>query len=209
MTDDNERLREDTLGELPVTISPDTLAFLGKRSGELIANVNQIPTDEVPESLEGFVGYQIERPNISPEDAEEVPEEEVVWVRKEEVPSFADGKLLIDYEKREVKVNDEKVKFTKRIFDLLAYFSKNPNRAISHKELYQNVWNDSFDRSSELLSQTVALLRNNLGDVSWVIVTLRGVGYMFDDSSENNTDPVKVPGKASSRHSPRHRRPTN
>jgi DNA-binding winged helix-turn-helix (wHTH) protein len=207
MTEENERLREDTLGELPVIISPDTLAFLGKRSGELIANVNQLPPEEVPEVLEGFVGYQIERPNVVSEEAEEVPEEEVVWVRKEEkVPSFAGGSLLIDYEKMEVKVNDEKVKFTKRKFDLLAYLSKNPNRVISHKELYEAVWGDDFDRTSELLSTTIAHVRNALGDLSWVIVTLRGAGYMFDDSSENNNEPVKVPGRASSRRSPRHRR---
>jgi DNA-binding response OmpR family regulator len=62
-------------------------------------------------------------------------------------------------------------------FRLLRYFMLNPDKVLSKSRLTEHVYEQEFDRESNLIEVYVRRLRDKLGDE--YIVTRRGQGYVF------------------------------
>lgn len=92
------------------------------------------------------------------------------------------GTLHIDLRSRQVRVRGRSVSMTRKEFDLLSVLASQPDTVVSRKELMAKVWEDSWAVSSRTIDTHVSALRSKLGDSDW-IVTVRGVGYRFDDLS--------------------------
>ena len=88
--------------------------------------------------------------------------------------------VSIDIEGHTVKVDDNLVHLTNKEFDLLLYFLKNPNIAISRDSLLSNIWGDDFIGFDRTVDAHIKMLRKNLGAYGDRIVTIRGVGYKFE-----------------------------
>ena len=58
----------------------------------------------------------------------------------------------------------------------------NRNIALSREKLLDEVWGYNFYGDARTLDTHVKLLRKSLGKYSKYIVTLRGVGYRFEES---------------------------
>jgi DNA-binding response OmpR family regulator len=103
-------------------------------------------------------------------------------VPSSEGPPFRAGPLQIDYESREVLVNDEPVKLTPIEYGLLYHLTRNENRVLTFRTLLAKVWGREYMDESDYLKVHIQHLRRKLGDDPQndpMIVNERGVGYKF------------------------------
>ena len=69
---------------------------------------------------------------------------------------------------------------TPKEYELLFYFVKNKNIAISREKLLTDVWGFDFYGDDRTVDTHIKMLRSNLGSYRDFIVTLRGLGYKFE-----------------------------
>ena len=93
------------------------------------------------------------------------------------------GGIRADVTARIVYVDGERVALTPKEYDLLFYMMKNKNIALSREKLITEVWGWDYYGDDRTLDTHVKLLRRSLGEWSRMIVTLRGVGYRFDENA--------------------------
>lgn len=89
--------------------------------------------------------------------------------------------LFIDIEARDVFVDGDKVDLTPKEFELLVYLASNKNRALSREQLLKEIWGYDFFGDDRTIDTHIKMLRNNIGPYRENIVTLRGVGYKFEE----------------------------
>ncbi len=76
---------------------------------------------------------------------------------------------------------DQTHKLTKREFDVLAFFLKNPGRLIPREEILFNIWGDDDYFMGRSLDVFITRLRTLLKDIpNMEIHNVRGVGFRFD-----------------------------
>ncbi len=98
------------------------------------------------------------------------------------VVEFDNGGLRADVTARLVFVDGKRVDMSPKEYDLFFYFLANRNIALSREKLLDEVWGYDFYGDARTLDTHVKLLRKSLGRYSSYIVTLRGVGYRFEES---------------------------
>lgn len=91
------------------------------------------------------------------------------------------GGVVIDPNGRTVEVDGEKIELTPKEFDLLCYLYENKNTALSRETLLGDIWGYDFYGDDRTIDTHIKNLRNHLGPYREFIVTLRGVGYKFED----------------------------
>lgn len=91
--------------------------------------------------------------------------------------------LSIDLDGRTVTVNGERAVMTPKEYDLLFYLVKNRNIALSRQQLLEAVWGVEFFGDDRTVDTHIKMLRNSLGEYRKFIVTLRGVGYKFEEEN--------------------------
>ena len=98
-----------------------------------------------------------------------------------EILSFDNGGLKVDLTARIVYVEGERVEMSPKEYELLFYLVRNRNVALTREKLISEVWGYDFYGDARTLDTHVKLLRKSLGRYSEYIVTLRGVGYRFEE----------------------------
>ena len=91
------------------------------------------------------------------------------------------GGLVINLAARTVTVDGNRIELTPKEYDLLFYMVKNKNIALSRDKLLSDIWGYDFFGDDRTIDTHIKNLRNNLGPYRDHIVTLRGVGYKFED----------------------------
>ncbi|MDR0919256.1 MAG: response regulator transcription factor [Oscillospiraceae bacterium] len=94
--------------------------------------------------------------------------------------------LKIDFSGREVFIDGKRLQLTPKEYDLLFFFVKNKNIALTRDKLLTEIWGYDFFGDDRTIDTHIKMLRNNLGDYRKFIVTLRGMGYKFDISGLDN-----------------------
>jgi len=89
--------------------------------------------------------------------------------------------ITIDFTARMVLVEGENVELSPKEYDLLFYMVRNRGIALSREKLISQVWGYDFFGDDRTLDTHIKLLRKQLGKYSGYIVTLRGVGYRFEN----------------------------
>lgn len=89
--------------------------------------------------------------------------------------------LRIDKAGRTVTVDDQRVELTPKEYELLCYLTENKNIALSREQLLGDIWGYDFYGDDRTIDTHIKNLRNHLGIYRDNIVTLRGVGYKFED----------------------------
>ncbi|HZC08192.1 MAG TPA: response regulator transcription factor [Ktedonobacterales bacterium] len=87
--------------------------------------------------------------------------------------------LVIDLFQREVYLGDRLITLTPREYTLLEFLARNPERALSRKQISARVWPEGTEAGSNVLDTYIHHLREKLDDYGAVqmIQTVRGVGY--------------------------------
>ena len=101
--------------------------------------------------------------------------------QKNEVVSLADGALIVDFTARIVTIDGKRVDMWPKEYDLFFYMIKNKNIALSRDKLLSDVWGYDFFGDDRTLDTHIKILRKSLGKYSDMIVTIRGVGYRFEE----------------------------
>ena len=91
------------------------------------------------------------------------------------------GGLRADLTARIVYIDGERVEMSPKEYDLFFYMLENRNIALSREKLISEVWGYDFYGDARTLDTHIKLLRKSLGKYSSYIVTLRGMGYRFEE----------------------------
>jgi DNA-binding response OmpR family regulator len=96
------------------------------------------------------------------------------------------GRLVLDTRTQEAWVGARRIELTAREYALLEYFCRNPGAVISREEIAENVWDDPYDRSSNVIDVYIQRLRRKLDDgPQSSIRTRRGAGYQLVGPDED------------------------
>jgi DNA-binding response OmpR family regulator len=87
--------------------------------------------------------------------------------------------IRLDLLSRRVERDGEPVHLSAKEFELLAYFLRHPNRALSRQQILSAVWGYDFDPGTNVVEVYVRYLRRKLAlpDRPAPIDTIRSVGY--------------------------------
>ena len=89
--------------------------------------------------------------------------------------------LKIDFTARKVTADGVSLELTPKEYELLFYLVSNRNVALGREQLITKVWGYDYYGDDRTLDTHIKRLRQSLGNYRDCIVTLRGVGYRFDD----------------------------
>lgn len=89
--------------------------------------------------------------------------------------------LEIDMLGRVVIVDGKKKELTPKEYDLLVYLVKNKNIALSREKILNEVWGYDFFGEDRTVDTHVKMLRNSIGKYRDKIITIRGMGYKFEE----------------------------
>jgi two-component system, OmpR family, response regulator len=100
------------------------------------------------------------------------------------------GDLIIDPERREVKVNGDIVPFTALEFDLLYFLASRPGQALSRPTLISEVWDYSeIVGDQRVVDVHIGQIRKKIevdSSQPSLIKTIRGYGYRFEPPAKGN-----------------------
>ena len=88
--------------------------------------------------------------------------------------------LEIDMAGRNVFVDGEKAELTPKEYELLFYLVRNRGIALTREKLLLDVWGFDFYGDDRTVDTHIKMLRGNLKEYRKFIVTLRGLGYKFE-----------------------------
>lgn len=91
---------------------------------------------------------------------------------------YDDAAISIDFDRREVTVDEEAVTLTPLEFRLLAAFVAHPTQVLSPDQLLELVWRDG-STSRDQVKLYVGYLRRKLGARGELVETVRGFGYRY------------------------------
>ncbi len=92
------------------------------------------------------------------------------------------GRLAIDEDAREVRVDDSDIKVKPREFELLLLLARNPGIALSRERLVQRIWGFDFEGDERTVDVHVHRLRLRLERpwrLGYAIATVHRLGYKF------------------------------
>lgn len=100
---------------------------------------------------------------------------------QEQAQVYENKGLYVNFTAHTVTIDGARVEMTPKEYDLLFYFIKNKGIALTREKLLSAVWGYDFYGDDRTLDTHIKLLRKSLGEYRDYIVTLRGVGYRFED----------------------------
>ena len=87
-----------------------------------------------------------------------------------------------DIKKGEITINGENSELTRREIQFLEYMIKNKGIIFSREYLLNEVWGFDFEGDDRVVDTLVKRIRKKLGDYSFLLKTIRGMGYSFDEN---------------------------
>jgi len=91
------------------------------------------------------------------------------------------GRVEIDPERYEVKVEGEAVELTATEFKLLAFLASKKGRVFSREQILDHLWGHDKVVLDRTVDVHVKNLRLKLGPASRFLINVRGIGYKVDD----------------------------
>ena len=105
----------------------------------------------------------------------------------QDLASYTDGTLTVDFEKRRVLVRGEPVECTPKEYELLIYLIQNAGRVLAFRQILERVWGRELSDSADRVHVHISHLRQKLGDDPRrprYIHTEHGVGYRFEKHTQ-------------------------
>ncbi len=97
------------------------------------------------------------------------------------------GTIALDLDLHEASAGDRGLDLTRKEFELLAYFLKNPRRVLPREKILQQVWGLEYLGESRTIDAHVRRLRAKLGESAACIETIVGVGYRLGNLDSPGT----------------------
>lgn len=96
-----------------------------------------------------------------------------------ELASAADG-VSIDRDARQVVLEGKNIDLSPTEYKLLSYLAANAGKALSRRQILNQVWNYDYYGDLRTVDTHINRLRIKLGDKGKYIQTVRGYGYRYD-----------------------------
>ena len=90
--------------------------------------------------------------------------------------------LSIDIKKGEINISGESIELTRREIQFLEYMIKNKGIIFSRDYLLNEIWGFDFEGDDRVVDTLVKRIRKKLGDYNFLLKTIRGMGYSFDEN---------------------------
>ena len=87
------------------------------------------------------------------------------------------GTMSVDPKNNEALHNNEKLKLTRKEFEILCALVQNEGRVLSREAILNKVWGYDFFGRTTIVDSHIKRLRTKLGEDRRMIQTVRGVGY--------------------------------
>lgn len=99
-------------------------------------------------------------------------------------PVFKLGPFTLDTLNQSISINDEAIEVTAYEYRLIEYLALNPGKIVSKTELTEHLYEQDYDRDSNVIEVFVGRLRKKLDPDNSIkpIETLRGRGYRLNNS---------------------------
>jgi len=97
---------------------------------------------------------------------------------------YQNGDLLVDFMKREVRVNDQPVALTPTEYGILRMLVNHAGKVLTHQQLIKDVWGGNYEADSHLLRVNISNLRRKIESDPLRprhIITEPGIGYRLKD----------------------------
>ena len=96
-------------------------------------------------------------------------------------PTIAAGPIVLDTRAKTVSVNLNSISLTAYEYKLMEYLMQHPDQVVSKSELTDHLYDQDFDRDSNVIEVFVGRLRRKLDPENALkpIATVRGQGYRF------------------------------
>lgn len=88
--------------------------------------------------------------------------------------------LYVDDMGHQVRVAGKDISLSPTEFSLLLYFLDNRNIVLSREQILTTIWGYDFEGDIRVVDTTIKRLREKLGHMSSIIVTVRGFGYKLE-----------------------------
>ena len=89
--------------------------------------------------------------------------------------------LEVNEEAHVVKVDGREVRLTNKEYELLVFFLKNRNVALTRERILNEVWGYKFYGDERTVDTHVKMLRQSIDPYGEKIITVRGVGYKLHE----------------------------
>ena len=92
------------------------------------------------------------------------------------------SEMVIDYSKREVSINGERIGLSRKEFDIVELLSANAGQVFDRERIYELVWGLDSDGNSDTVMEHIRKIRNKFAALSRhsYIETVWGVGYKWN-----------------------------
>lgn len=103
--------------------------------------------------------------------------------REAEREDVVAGRLRVSFKGREVYLDEERLEFTAKEFDLLAVLLENPGHAFTKEQLRHRIWGDDYSGEDTNLAVLIHRIRKKVERDPYdpqYIKTVWGVGYRFE-----------------------------
>lgn len=97
-----------------------------------------------------------------------------------EASVLTNGEIVIDTDKRSVKVSGQVCELTYKEFELLKMLLLNRGIVLTRDKIMDQVWGFEYEGESRTVDMHIKTLRQKLGTAGSTIKTIRNVGYMID-----------------------------
>lgn len=94
--------------------------------------------------------------------------------------TFSIEGLVIDFNSRNVFIDQEIVNLTPKEFELLSVFVHNPNKVFSREQLLSSVWGFDYKGDDRTVDTHIKTLRDSIKEYRRFIKTVWGTGYKFE-----------------------------
>ena len=91
------------------------------------------------------------------------------------------GPVTLDLTRHKVTLKGKPIELTLVEFKLLNYLISNKGKALSRDEILANIWLDEVYVIDRVVDVHINSIRKKLGEESYLIETVRGVGYTFKE----------------------------
>lgn len=100
--------------------------------------------------------------------------------RKEVVRFYRN--MVINYEKRQVRIDGQEIVLSKKEFDIVAELSFNAGRVLSRERLYEKIWGFDKNGNNETVIEHIRKIRMKFSEISDYdyIKTVWGCGYTWN-----------------------------
>lgn len=98
------------------------------------------------------------------------------------IEDFVCDNLMIKQEKMQVFIEDNEIELTVTEYKILLFLIKYPNQVLSHKQIYEAVWEKEYVHDDANITSHISHIRKKIEpdpNHPIYIQTVRGVGYKF------------------------------